>query len=89
MPPTNSDEGIRVAARLRETSPQTGVVALSQFDDATYAPRAVESLKRSYIAASRPGSSLWSRRRQPAQTRVASTTEKSRANILGDGANAG
>jgi DNA-binding NarL/FixJ family response regulator len=39
MPPTNSDEGIEVAARLRETSPRLGVVVLSQFTDATYALR--------------------------------------------------
>jgi DNA-binding NarL/FixJ family response regulator len=39
MPPTNSDEGIEVAARLRETSPRTGVVVLSQFSEATYALR--------------------------------------------------
>jgi DNA-binding NarL/FixJ family response regulator len=39
MPPTNSDEGIEVAARLRETSPRTGVVVLSQFTDAAYALR--------------------------------------------------
>jgi DNA-binding NarL/FixJ family response regulator len=31
MPPTNRDEGIQVATRLRETSPETGVVVLSQF----------------------------------------------------------
>jgi DNA-binding NarL/FixJ family response regulator len=42
MPPTNSDEGLQVAARLRETSPRTGVVVLSQFDDATYALRLFE-----------------------------------------------
>ena len=39
MPPTNSDEGIEVAARLRETSPRTGVVVLSQFSEAQYALR--------------------------------------------------
>jgi DNA-binding NarL/FixJ family response regulator len=39
MPPTNSDEGIEVAARLRESSPRTGVVVLSQFSDAAYALR--------------------------------------------------
>lgn len=39
MPPTNRDEGIEVAARLRETSPRTGVVVLSQFVDAAYALR--------------------------------------------------
>lgn len=37
MPPTNTDEGIQVAARLRETSPQTGVVVLSQYSEAEYA----------------------------------------------------
>ena len=39
MPPTNTDEGIRVAARLRETSPGTGVVVLSQYSDVEYAVR--------------------------------------------------
>ena len=39
MPPTNSDEGIEVAARLRESNPRTGVVVLSQFSEATYALR--------------------------------------------------
>ena len=39
MPPTNTDEGIEVAARLRETNPRTGVVVLSQFAEATYALR--------------------------------------------------
>jgi DNA-binding NarL/FixJ family response regulator len=39
MPPTNSDEGIEVAARLRETSPRTGVVVLSHYADAAYALR--------------------------------------------------
>jgi DNA-binding NarL/FixJ family response regulator len=37
MPPESSDEGIRVANRLRETSPETGVVALSQFAAPEYA----------------------------------------------------
>jgi DNA-binding NarL/FixJ family response regulator len=37
MPPTNTDEGIAVAARLRRTHPDTGVVLLSQFAEATYA----------------------------------------------------
>ena len=39
MPPTNSDEGIQVAAQLREASPKTGVVVLSQFAEASYALR--------------------------------------------------
>jgi DNA-binding NarL/FixJ family response regulator len=37
MPPTNSDEGIRVAESLRHTDPAVGVVVLSQFSDAEYA----------------------------------------------------
>jgi DNA-binding NarL/FixJ family response regulator len=37
MPPNNSDEGIEVANRLRTTSPETGVVALSQFSEPEYA----------------------------------------------------
>ncbi|HEX9363245.1 MAG TPA: response regulator transcription factor [Candidatus Dormibacteraeota bacterium] len=39
MPPTNTDEGIEVAARLREISPKTAVVVLSQYSDAEYALR--------------------------------------------------
>jgi DNA-binding NarL/FixJ family response regulator len=37
MPPTNTDEGIEVAARLHQESPATGVVVLSQYSDAEYA----------------------------------------------------
>jgi DNA-binding NarL/FixJ family response regulator len=37
MPPTNTDEGIRVAEELRDRSPSTGVVVLSQYADAEYA----------------------------------------------------
>ena len=37
MPPTGTDEGIRVADRLRDTHPDTGVVVLSQFMDPRYA----------------------------------------------------
>ena len=37
MPPTSTDEGIRVAAHLRTERPTTGVVVLSQFDDPAYA----------------------------------------------------
>ncbi|HEX9416993.1 MAG TPA: response regulator transcription factor [Gaiellaceae bacterium] len=37
MPPDNTDEGIQMANRLRETSPETGVVALSQFTAPEYA----------------------------------------------------
>jgi DNA-binding NarL/FixJ family response regulator len=37
MPPTNTDDGIRLATELRETHPEIGVVVLSQFDDPVYA----------------------------------------------------
>jgi DNA-binding NarL/FixJ family response regulator len=37
MPPGAGDEGIRAAARLRDTHPQVGVVVLSQFADPEYA----------------------------------------------------
>jgi DNA-binding NarL/FixJ family response regulator len=33
MPPTQSDEGIRVATRLRATHPEVGVVILSQYEE--------------------------------------------------------
>jgi DNA-binding NarL/FixJ family response regulator len=36
MPPTQTDEGIRVAARLRTTHPEIGVVVLSQYADPGY-----------------------------------------------------
>ncbi|MBV8941374.1 MAG: response regulator transcription factor [Solirubrobacterales bacterium] len=37
MPPSGADEGIRVAARLRETDPDIGVVVLSQYAEPSYA----------------------------------------------------
>jgi DNA-binding NarL/FixJ family response regulator len=36
MPPGGSDEGLRVAAMLRESNPEVGVVVLSQFADPAY-----------------------------------------------------
>jgi DNA-binding NarL/FixJ family response regulator len=36
MPPTMSDEGIRLATELAVTSPRTGVVVLSQYDEPEY-----------------------------------------------------
>jgi DNA-binding NarL/FixJ family response regulator len=36
MPPTEMDEGIQVARRLRDTHPRVGVVVLSQFADPAY-----------------------------------------------------
>ena len=43
MPPTGTDEGIQVAARLRETHPRIGVVILSQYSDPSYALRLFDS----------------------------------------------
>ncbi|HYS99001.1 MAG TPA: response regulator transcription factor [Candidatus Dormibacteraeota bacterium] len=37
MPPTNTDEGIRMADELRRSAPSIGVVVLSQYADAEYA----------------------------------------------------
>jgi len=36
MPPSRTDEGIRVASRLRETHPGTGVIILSQYSEPAY-----------------------------------------------------
>jgi DNA-binding NarL/FixJ family response regulator len=51
MPPTGSDEGIRLAAGLRERSPRTGVVVLSQHADPAYALALLErgSDRRAYL----------------------------------------
>ena len=43
MPPTSTDEGIRVAARLRETHPEIGVVVLSNYAEPAYALALLES----------------------------------------------
>ena len=37
MPPTETDEGIRAAEKLRDTRPDLGVVVLSQYDEPDYA----------------------------------------------------
>jgi DNA-binding NarL/FixJ family response regulator len=39
MPPGNSDEGIQVAATLRQSDPQIGVVVLSQYSEPSYVLR--------------------------------------------------
>jgi len=51
MPPTNTDEGIRAAARLRESHPEVGVVVLSQHDDPEYALKLLDkgSRGRAYL----------------------------------------
>jgi DNA-binding NarL/FixJ family response regulator len=37
MPPSRTDEGVRIAAELRETRPHVGVVVLSQYAEPAYA----------------------------------------------------
>lgn len=51
MPPDSSDEGIQVANGLRAKSPQTGVVALSQFAEPEYALALLEggAERRGYL----------------------------------------
>lgn len=51
MPPTSTDEGIKVAAWLRSAHPSVGVVVLSQHDDAAYALALLEggSQGRAYL----------------------------------------
>ena len=51
MPPTETDEGIRLAADLRERHPEMGVVVLSQFSDPVYALALLEhgSDRRAYL----------------------------------------
>jgi DNA-binding NarL/FixJ family response regulator len=43
MPPSNTDEGIQIADKLRHSHPAIGVVVLSQFADASYALALLES----------------------------------------------
>jgi DNA-binding NarL/FixJ family response regulator len=51
MPPSKTDEGIQVAARLRETHPQVGVLVLSQYSDPQYVLKLLEtgSDRRGYL----------------------------------------
>ena len=42
MPPTSTDEGIRLAAELRSTHPEVGVVILSQYAEPLYATELFE-----------------------------------------------
>ena len=60
MPPTNQDEGIQVADRLRETSPETGVVVLSQFAAPEYALALLEKGAdgRAYLLKDRVGDAV-------------------------------
>lgn len=60
MPPTNLDEGIQVANRLRETSPETGVVVLSQFAVPEYALALLDegAGRRAYLLKDRIGDTV-------------------------------
>jgi len=51
MPPSGTDEGIRVAVELRETAPEVGVVVLSQHVEPAYALALLEggSAGRAYL----------------------------------------
>jgi DNA-binding NarL/FixJ family response regulator len=51
MPPTNTDEGIRLAEHLREHRPSTGVVVLSQYAEPPYVLALLErgSDRRGYL----------------------------------------
>ena len=51
MPPSGADEGIRVAAELRETHPEVGVVILSQYAEPAYALALLEkgTGRRAYL----------------------------------------
>ena len=51
MPPSETDEGIQIAGRLRRQHPEIGVVVLSQYSDPTYALRLLEdgSEGRAYL----------------------------------------
>jgi DNA-binding NarL/FixJ family response regulator len=51
MPPTETDEGIQAAARLRETNPEVGVVVLSQYANPSYVLALLEggSAQRAYL----------------------------------------
>jgi DNA-binding NarL/FixJ family response regulator len=51
MPPSNSEEGIRFANRMRETHPQLGVIVLSQYEEPAFALTLLEqgSDRRGYL----------------------------------------
>jgi DNA-binding NarL/FixJ family response regulator len=51
MPPSNADEGVQFARRLRRSSPALGVIVLSQYAEATYALALMEdgSERRGYL----------------------------------------
>src|SRR5437867_10922062 len=57
MPPTNTDEGLQVAGRLRGSSPATGVALRSQYVESEYALALLEkgASGRAYLLKERVG----------------------------------
>jgi DNA-binding NarL/FixJ family response regulator len=57
MPPTNTDEGLKAAAKIGESHPEVGVVVLSQYLESTYAMRLLEdgTAGRGYLLKDRVG----------------------------------
>jgi len=57
MPPDGEDAGIQIAARLRETNPEIGVVVLSQYSEPGYVLRLLDagSEGRAYLLKERIG----------------------------------
>lgn len=55
MPPTGTDEGLRVAARLATAQPEIGVVVVSQYTDPEWLSRAFEqgSTNRGWVVKER------------------------------------
>jgi DNA-binding NarL/FixJ family response regulator len=51
MPPSGDGEGIRIAARLRETAPEIGVIVITQYVEAAYAVALMEggTSRRAYL----------------------------------------
>ena len=51
MPPSHTDEGIRLAAELRDTQPDIGVVILSQYAEPVFATKLLEGStdRRAYL----------------------------------------
>ena len=78
MPPSNVDEGIQAAERLRETHPDVGVVVLSQYADPTFARTLLEGGALGALTSSRSGcriSSSWPPRFAPSPTAVGDRSE--------------
>ena len=71
MPPTGTDEGIRVAARLRDEHPDIGVVVLSQYAEPAYALALLGegSAGRAYLLKERVGDVDELRRRRSTRWR--------------------